>query len=286
MHPPHDSPLGRAAAYPARYDPALLFAIPRAVGRAALGIGAQLPFHGVDIWNAYELSWLDARGKPCVALAELRVPATSPNLIESKSLKLYLNGFNGERFGDAEDLRARMARDLSMAAGEEVAVALTPAGQFAQADFGGLVQCCTLCSTALDGEVIDDLAIDIDDYGPPKAGYLCVAADAREVEESLVSHLLKSNCPVTGQPDWASVQVRYAGPRIDRAGLLRYLASFRNHAEFHEQCVERIFVDLHRQCAPRRLSVYARYTRRGGIDINPWRGDFAERPRNARVARQ
>jgi 7-cyano-7-deazaguanine reductase len=275
MSTPHDSPLGRTAAYPDRYDPALLFPIPRATGRAALGIGASPPFHGVDIWNAYELSWLDAHGKPEVALAEFRVPATSPNLIESKSLKLYLNGFNRERMRDAEELRARLVRDLSMAADADVAVVLLRSDHFAQARLA-----------ELDGEVIDGLAIDIDDYGPPSPRHLRLATDAREVEESLVSHLLKSNCPVTGQPDWASVQIRYVGPRIDRAGLLRYLISFRDHAEFHEQCVERIYMDVRGCCAPARLSVYARYTRRGGLDINPWRCDRADEPPNPRGARQ
>ncbi|MDR2011827.1 MAG: NADPH-dependent 7-cyano-7-deazaguanine reductase QueF [Rhodanobacter sp.] len=275
MIKPHDSPLGRTAAYPDRYDPALLFAIPRAPSRAALGIGAQLPFHGVDIWNAYELSWLDARGKPEVALAQFRVPAASPNLIESKSFKLYLNSFNRERMHDVEALRTRLARDVSMAAGADVAVALTRSDGFAQ-----------MRLAELDGEVIDGLALDIDDYGPPNPQHLRLAADAREVEESLVCHLLKSNCPVTGQPDWASVQIRYAGPRIDRAGWLRYLVSFRDHAEFHEQCVERIYMDVRRCCTPARLSVYARYTRRGGLDINPWRCDRAHDPPNPRSARQ
>ncbi|GAA0712013.1 NADPH-dependent 7-cyano-7-deazaguanine reductase QueF [Dokdonella soli] len=275
MNAPHDSLLGRASAYPDRYDPALLFPIPRAANRAALGMGAELPFHGVDIWNAYELSWLDARGKPEVALAEFRIPATSPNIVESKSFKLYLNSFNRERVGDAEDLRARLMSDLSAAAGSEVTVTLTLPGRFAEAHLA-----------ELDGELIDRLAIDIDDYGPPNAAHLVLAADVRAIEESLVSNLLKSNCPVTGQPDWASVQIRYTGPRIDRTGLLRYLVSFREHAEFHEHCVERIYVDLMRRCAPTQLSVYARYTRRGGLDINPWRRNVAGNPLNLRGARQ
>ncbi len=271
----HHGPLGHSVAYASHYDPGLLFPIPRAANRAQLGIGASLPFHGVDIWNAYELSWLDARGKPEVALAEFRIPATSPAIIESKSFKLYLNSFNSERMRDAEALRARLIEDLSAASGAQIAVALTLPARF------GDVACSELAGTT-----IDDQAIEIDDYGPPNAAHLRLAADAREVEESLTSNVLKSNCPVTGQPDWASVQIRYAGAAIDRAGLLRYLVSFREHAEFHEHCVERIFVDVMQRCAPARLSVYARYTRRGGLDINPWRGTSPETPPNPRGSRQ
>lgn len=267
-------PLGRAVAYPQAYDPGLLFPIARAGKRAELGVAAPLPFVGVDVWNAYELSWLDARGKPVVALAELRVPADSPRIVESKSLKLYLNGYGQTRFDDAEAVRARIAHDLAAATGGEVAVALLPAARFGE-----------LRLRELDGACIDGLDVAIDDYGPPRADYLRTAAGA-DVEEALVSHLLKSNCPVTGQPDWASVQVRYAGAPIDREGLLRYLVSFRLHSDFHEHCVERIFMDVLRRCAPRRLAVYARYTRRGGLDINPFRatpgyGD-AGNPRGAR----
>ncbi len=255
MNTPEDSSLGREVAYPSTYDAGLLFPIPRASGRDDIGIDASaLPFIGHDRWHAYELSWLDARGKPCVATATLTVPCTSPHLIESKSLKLYLNSLNAERFNSAEAVRERIANDLSARAGDEVSVAF---GLPAMDD-----------QTA--GELIDLLDLDIDDYGPPNAGYLS-ADPAHLVEELLVSHLLKSNCPVTGQPDWASLVLAYRGPRIDRAGLLRYLVSFRDHAEFHEQCVERIFQDVSARCAPRALSVEARYTRRGGLDINPWR---------------
>lgn len=270
------SPLGQPVAYASHYDSGLLFAIARAPNRAELGLGSALPFHGVDIWNAYELSWLNERGKPQIALAEFRIPATSPNIVESKSFKLYLNSFNQERLGGIDELHARLVADLSAASGAEVAVALISPQRFAQ-----------VALAPLDGESIDDLDLDVDGYGPPNATYL-LAADAAEgvAEESLVSDLLKSNCPVTGQPDWASVQIRYAGPRIDRAGLLRYLLSFREHAEFHEHCVERIFVDLMRRCAPTTLSVHARYTRRGGLDINPWRSTHAGVPPNPRGARQ
>ncbi|RYD16076.1 MAG: NADPH-dependent 7-cyano-7-deazaguanine reductase QueF [Lysobacteraceae bacterium] len=271
MATPYDSSLGKDTRYPDHYDPALLFPIARAAGRAELGIGEALPFAGVDIWNAYELSWLDLRGKPVVALGEFRVPAHSPNLIESKSFKLYLNGYNRERFADVEQVRARLARDLAVATGSAVDVALAPLSGVA-------------AIARLEGETLDTLAIDIDAHGPPDSALLRSGGEV--VEESLVSDLLKSNCPVTGQPDWASVQLRYAGPRIDRAGLLRYLVSFRDHAGFHEQCVERIFCDVLRQCAPTRLEVYARYTRRGGLDINPWRGTAGADVGNPRLARQ
>ena len=253
MNTPEDSSLGREVAYPSRYDAGLLFPIPRAGARAELGLAGQLPFTGKDRWHAYELAWLDARGKPCVATATLWVPADSPNLIESKSLKLYLNSLNAARFNHADELRARIAADLSACAGAVVAV-----------DFG-----LPPVAEAI-GDSIDGLEVDIDHYGPPRADLL-QADDAQLVTETLTSALLKSNCPVTGQPDWASVDIRYQGPRIDRPGLLRYLASYRDHAEFHEQCVERIFLDLSRHCRCQWLEVEARYTRRGGLDINPRR---------------
>ncbi len=274
MNTPEQSPLGQSTVYADRYEPSLLFPIPRAGKRAEIGVGDTLPFHGVDIWNAYELSWLDARGKPVVAMAEFRVPATSPNIIESKSFKLYLNGFAQERVADAPTLAATLTRDLSLAAGADINVLLSEVG----------AERCALVD--LDGHLLDDQCIDIDHYGPPDANFLKADADAQTVEESLVSHLLRSNCPVTGQPDWGSVQIAYRGAPIDRAGLLRYLISFRTHNEFHEQCVERIYVDVMARCAPERLSVYARYTRRGGLDINPFRSSVPARAVNARGARQ
>ena len=274
MNSPQTSSLGRAVAAPTRYAPELLFAIARAGQRAALGIGSALPFHGVDIWNAYELSWLDLRGKPCVALATLRVPAGSPQLIESKSLKLYLGSFGFERI-ERDDLGARIEADLSGAAGAPVTVALSDPGALTEA----------LALAELAGESLDALELEIDHYGPPRDDFL--TADAQvTVTETLTSALFKSNCPVTGQPDWASVQVRYRGPRIDHAGLLRYLVSYRDHSDFHEACVERIFVDLLARCAPVELSVYARYTRRGGLDINPYRSTGSEAPANPRGSRQ
>ncbi|MCX7512585.1 NADPH-dependent 7-cyano-7-deazaguanine reductase QueF [Frateuria sp. STR12] len=274
MSTPEHSPLGKATAYADRYDPSLLFPIPREHKRVEIGVIDPLPFTGVDIWNAYELSWLDARGKPQVALGEFRVPADSPNIIESKSFKLYLNGFSQEKI-DTPVLVDTLARDLSAAAGAPVEVTLS--GPCAQ----------THAITDLPGELLDDQPLEIDDYGPPKADYLSANHDAEPVEDILLSHLLRSNCPVTGQPDWGSVQIAYRGAPIDRAGLLRYLVSFRTHNEFHEQCVERIFVDLMARCAPMQLTVYARYTRRGGLDINPFRStDPQAVPGNPRGARQ
>lgn len=264
MNTAHDSPLGKTSAGSDHYDPDLLFPIARAHKRAELGLFAALPFRGVDIWNAYELSWLNDNGKPCIAIGEFRIAADSPNLIESKSLKLYLNSFNETRFDDIDDVRAVLARDLTLACGSEVALCLRSGNGCAETRI-----------EALHGESIDGLDIGIDCYGPPQAELLRTAVGAAIVDESLVSHLFKSNCPVTAQPDWASVQIAYRGVPIDRSGLLRYLLSFRRHEDFHEHCVERIFVDLMQRCAPAELTVFARYTRRGGIDINPWRSNCA-----------
>lgn len=254
-------PLGREVGYPDRFDPGLLYPIPRVLGRGALGMAdAPLPFIGHDRWHAYELSWLDARGKPQVATATFLMPADSPNLVESKSFKLYLNSCNNARFADAEALRRQMEADLSAASGAPVSMAF------------GLPEL-----RAPAAESVDGLEIGIDVLGAPAPGLLAIDA-ACEVEETLHSALLKSNCPVTGQPDWADVFIAYRGPRIERASLLRYLVSFRNHAGFHEQCVEQIFRDLDAHCRPRVLSVEARYTRRGGLDINPWRGSRGMTP--------
>ncbi len=272
---PETSTLGQSVAFPSSYDAGLLFPIPRTEARSKLGLDEALPFVGVDLWNAYELSWLDLRGKPQVALAEFRVPATSPNLVESKSFKLYLNSFAQERLANADALRATLISDLSAAAGAPVSVSLI-APTSPQA----------FPVSVLPGELIDGVAITIENYGPPAPELL--KSDAQEtVEETLVSHLFRSNCPVTGQPDWASLQIAYTGPRIDRAALLRYLVSFRTHSDFHEACVERIFLDLRARCAPVKLSVYARFTRRGGLDINPFRAlPGAAMPDNLRLSRQ
>ena len=275
MSSPEHSPLGKTTVYADRYDPSLLFPIPRQGKRDEIGVTAgPLPFHGVDLWNGYELSWLDARGKPMVAVAEFRFPATSPNIVESKSFKLYLNSFAQETVASIDALRETLVRDLSAASGGAVEVTLyTPEA---------------LRGTPIaepDGILLDTMDLDFDSYGPPRADFLALGEG--ETRETLVSHLLRSNCPVTGQPDWGSVQIAYSGRAIDRAGLLRYLVSFRSHTEFHEQCVERIFMDIQARCAPQTLTVYARYTRRGGLDINPFRStDASLRPENPRGARQ
>ncbi len=267
-------PLGKPTAYRDEYDAGLLCPFPRAPKRAELGLEGGLPFQGFDLWNAYELSWLDARGKPVVGLAEFRFPCVSPFLIESKSFKLYLNSFNQTRFAGEADIAATLERDLSRASGTAVSVRLFPATGGDTA-FG-----------TLPGHCLDALDVDIDcyDYAPALlAGAACLEM---MVEETLHSHLLKSNCLVTRQPDWASVLIRYRGPAIDHAALLRYLVSFRRHSEFHEQCVERIFTDLLNHCRPERLTVYARYTRRGGLDINPFRSNFETDIPNWRLVRQ
>lgn len=253
------TPLGKASDYPTQYDPHQLAPLPRALGREVLELSGNLPFTGEDVWTAYELSWLDARGKPIVAIGEFRFPCTSPHLIESKSLKLYLNSLNQERFDSRAQLVQVLQKDLSKAAGESVSVTLFTLTEYRKQ---GL--------TALPGTCIDDLETDIDAYHPDSTLLALKPADAM-VEETLYSHLLRSLCPVTGQPDWATLVVQYQGAALCPESLLRYVVSYRQHQDFHEQCVERIFRDISTHCQPHRLSVHARYTRRGGLDINPWR---------------
>jgi 7-cyano-7-deazaguanine reductase len=270
-----DAPLGHEVAYPDQYDAGLLFPVGRAENRAALGIEQTLPFQGVDLWNAYELSWLDLRGKPNVAIGTFAVPAGTPNIIESKSLKLYLNSLNQTRLPDAAAYAARLRQDLSTAAGGPVSVQLTLPDDFSLARISEPAGVC-----------LDDMDVEISTYTPAPELLKCLP-DAKVVEETLMSRLLKSNCPVTGQPDWGSVQIHYRGPQIDRAALLAYIVSFRQHAEFHEHCAERMFSDIMAACKPAALSVYARYTRRGGLDINPWRATPGEPPPlDMRTARQ
>ncbi|WP_297803037.1 NADPH-dependent 7-cyano-7-deazaguanine reductase QueF [Arenimonas sp. GDDSR-1] len=270
-----DSILGKPAEYTGRYDPRLLFPIARAEAREGLGIHEPLPFFGQDIWNAFELSWLDKSGRPRAGLAEIVVRADSSHIIESKSFKLYLNSFNQTRVGDSERLRQMLVQDLSEACGAPVNVTILPA----TANHAFPID-------LFNGEVIDDLEIDINYYGPPEPLYLSVSGD-NQISESLVSHVFRSNCPVTNQPDWASIQIRYLGRRIEREGLLRYLVSYRTHNGFHENCIEHIFMDLMRQCRPMQLSVYGRFTRRGGLDINPYRcTEGMGMPGNIRLIRQ
>ncbi|MCX8956857.1 NADPH-dependent 7-cyano-7-deazaguanine reductase QueF [Erwinia psidii] len=267
--------LGKPTEYHDIYQPSLLQAVPRSMNREPLGLFPQrLPFHGADIWTLYELSWLNAKGVPQVAVGEVTLDANSINLIESKSFKLYLNSFNQTRFADWDEVRHTLEQDLSHCAQGEVSVALfrlqevegQPIGHFS-------------------GECIDEQDIEIDSY-EFSTTHLSQATQSEVVEEQLVSHLLKSNCLITNQPDWGSVQISYRGPRIRHEALLRYLISFRHHNEFHEQCVERIFNDILRFCQPEKLSVYARYTRRGGLDINPWRSNGTFIPARSRLVRQ
>jgi 7-cyano-7-deazaguanine reductase len=270
--------LGQATPYPDQYDPSLLFPIPRSENRLKLNIkpNQALPFVGVDIWNAFELSWLNKKGKPQIALAEFQVPADSPNMIESKSFKLYLNSFNSARFEDEAEVRERLITDLSAAAGSKITTRIHSTEEVAKK---GMQE--------MSGVLMDRLDIEIDPSLPADATLLAVNESFGPIEQCLVSHLLKSNCPVTGQPDWASVQIRYQGRPILEEGLLRYLIGFRQLGEFHEHCVETIFTDIKRQCKPEKLSVYARYTRRGGLDINPFRTDHnSPWPENIRHARQ
>jgi 7-cyano-7-deazaguanine reductase len=269
----HTSPLGHATVYADGHDPALLFRVERAPLRAELGIEGPLPFRGVDVWTAYELSWLDAAGKPQVAIATFAVPAASPCIVESKSVKLYLTALNQVRFASPDHLADTLRRDLGQATGAAVAVTLTLPDQFA-----------LLPRAEPAGECLDALPVAFERYEPePQA----LRSAGPVVGETLFTRLFRSVCPVTGQPDYASVELRYRGERIDRAGLLRYLVSFRRHPGFHEHCVERIFVDILNRCRPARLAVYARFTRRGGVDINPFRSSDDEVvPVNARTARQ
>ena len=269
--------LGQKTEYKDQYDPSLLQPVPRSLNRTDINISDDaLPFTGYDIWTLYELSWLNKKGLPQVAIGEVRLPASSPNLIESKSFKLYLNSFNQTRFDDWQTIADTLQIDLSRCAGEDVDVTIQPLTDFNDQPIVNFF-----------GECIDDQDIEINDYSF-KPEYLEGAADNDDIVEEIVhSHLLKSNCLITNQPDWGSVRIAYKGNRIDREQLLRYIVSFRNHNEFHEQCVERIFNDIMRFCQPELLTVYARYTRRGGLDINPYRTNMGKTPSdNFRLARQ
>jgi 7-cyano-7-deazaguanine reductase len=267
------SPLGQPGTHPDQYSAALLYAVPRAPQRAALGMGDSLPFTGVDVWTAYELTWLDTAGKPQVALATLEVPVDSPSIIESKSMKLYLGSFAQTRLGGMTEVAATVERDLARTCGARVGVTLRGASAF---DLQSIRE--------LAGNSIDDLRVACDVYDVEPA---LLSANGETVEETLTSRLFRSVCPVTAQPDIASLQISYRGPRIDREALLRYVVSYRCHAGFHEHCVERIFVDVAARCRTEQLTVLGRFTRRGGLDINPFRTNAgAAIPDNVRTARQ
>ena len=270
-----DLTLGKSTAYIADYQPSLLQAVPRSLNRDSLQLDeTKLPFHGEDFWTLYELSWLNENGIPQVAIGDVALPASSLNLIESKSFKLYLNSFNQTRFSDWQSVEQTLIRDLSECAQGDVRVTLHRLSDFAAQPIDDFT-----------GEVIDEQAITVDDYQFNR-DYLHDSTSDESVEETLVSHLLKSNCLITQQPDWGSVMIHYKGKKIDREALLRYILSFRQHNEFHEQCVERIYMDIMALCKPQALTVYARYTRRGGLDINPWRTNQHFSPHNRRLARQ
>lgn len=267
--------LGKETQYHDQYDAGLLQGVPRSLNRDSLSLTAEnLPFHGGDIWTMYELSWLNSKGLPQVAIGHVELDATTENLIESKSFKLYLNSFNQTRFESWDIVEETLLKDLTTCAKGKVNLTIYPLSHFTSqpiVDFAG--------------ECIDEQDIEIDNY-QFDVQWLNESTTDKQVEETLVSHLLKSNCLITNQPDWGSVAIQYKGKKIDREKLLRYLVSFRQHNEFHEQCVERIFHDIMRLCAPETLTVYARYTRRGGLDINPWRSNCEFVPEISRLARQ
>jgi len=269
----HKLPLGETSAYPDKYAPDTLCPISRAESRGSLGLTRNLPFQGVDIWNAWELTWLGSGNCPIVATAEIRVPADSPNIVESKSLKLYLNSFAMSQFSSTAEVAATIGDDLSDCVGSRVDVGVSRLTR------NEARRNSRLAGSSLDSIVVDCDASDVD------ANLLRADRNAI-VDEDLHTHLLRSLCPVTSQPDIGSLQISYRGPKIDRASLLRYVVSYRQHNDFHEACVERIFIDLMARCAPEKLSVYARYQRRGGIDINPYRSNTSGSPLNLRLWRQ
>jgi 7-cyano-7-deazaguanine reductase len=267
------NPLGQATEYPDQYSPELLYAIARIDARLALGLDGDLPFHGVDIWNAWELTWLDNNGLPQAATAEIVVAADSVNIVESKSLKLYLGSFAMSRFESHRDVEAVLTQDLTACSGADVYVTIR---QPASPDSAAV--------SRLPGQSLDTVTVSCDRY---EVSSSLLRADAsRLVTEDLNSDLLRSLCPVTGQPDIASVLVSYRGPQIERESLLRYIVSFRQHQDFHEACVERMFMDIREHCGAEQLTVYARYQRRGGIDINPFRSNFEATAPNSRLWRQ
>ncbi len=265
--------LGKITDYGQSYNPDLLCPLQRAEGREQLGLVVDnLPFYGVDIWHNYEASWLNAKGKPEVAIVQMLFPAESPCLIESKSLKLYFNSLNFKKFDSKSDFTALLTRDLSQAAGVEVTIKLISVEDAADVH-------------RLTGICLDELDIEFNNF-QLNPDYLCCHETSEYVSEVVYSHLLRSNCPVTNQPDWGSLYISYKGRAIDHEGLLRYIVSFREHNDFHEQCVERVFADIMRLCQPEKLTVQAYYTRRGGLDINPFRSNYEQLPSLQRLVRQ
>lgn len=269
-----NSPLGKRSPYIDTYTPSLLFPILRSQNRQKLNITSSLPFKGEDIWHAYEISWLDKYGKPCVALGEFIVPCNTPFLIESKSFKLYLNSFNQSQFDSLNEVANRLQQDLSQAAGDNIQMTLST-----------IKSASIAMAPSFDSICLDSLPVHCDHYDAPQPHYLQTQNEL--AQERVYSDLLKSNCLVTGQPDWASIEISYSGPRISHESLLKYLISFRQHQGFHEDCVEKIFMDILTHCQPSLLSVEAHYTRRGGLDINPFRtNDVNFVPNHKRFYRQ
>nr|WP_230197092.1 NADPH-dependent 7-cyano-7-deazaguanine reductase QueF [secondary endosymbiont of Heteropsylla cubana] len=268
-------PLGKKTSYIQKYSPALLKGIPRNLNYNKLDLSRDKQFfHGKDIWTLYELSWLNKNGIPQIAIGDVQFNCKNKNIAESKSVKLYLNSFNQSIFNDWNEVKYIIKNDLSKISKGNVDVALYKIEELEKKAIGTLLGFC-----------IDDQDIIIRNFEFNNKYLLHSTRDVL-VEETLVSHILKSNCLITNQPDWGSVQIKYSGKKIDHAALLRYLVSFRQHNEFHEQCVERIFHDIMQYCNPKKLSVYARYTRRGGIDINPWRSNTHFIPTKERLSRQ
>ncbi len=268
-----ESPLGQSSVYVETYSPELLFPIPRTLARNKIGMHADLPFDGVDLWSGYEISWINLNGKPEIAMAEFSFPCASPNIVESKSFKLYLNSFNQSQFESINHVQNAIQNDLSRASESNVIVDLFPLSHLKNRileEFSGIC--------------LDSFDIKTDVYEVNKD--FLTAASANIVDEVLYTNLLKSNCLATGQPDWGSALIHYVGPKIDQEGLLKYFISFRRHSGFAEHCVEQIFHDLLIRCRPKQLTVYGRYTRRGGLDINPFRSNFEKAPANIRQFRQ
>lgn len=268
-----EAPLGKKTAYVDVYTPDLLYPVPRTLGREKTGLaGLKLPFEGTDIWTGFEISWLSPKGKPQIAMGEFRFPSSSPFIVESKSFKLYLNSLTHTVFSSVEEVEKAIHDDLSRVIQDEISIQLFDPKKL-KSHF----------LSEFSGYCLDDLDIETSVYDPD-ASFL--SSNGVFVEETLYSDLLKSNCLATGQPDWGSVLIRYAGPKIDREGLLKYIISYRNHSGFAEHCVEQIFSDIHALCKPKWLTVYGRYTRRGGLDINPFRSNFEQAPINLRQWRQ
>ena len=272
-----DTGLGKQTVYADQYDASLLFPIARAKARQNDG---ALAFVGMDLWTAFEISWLNPDGLPQMVIGEFLFPCTSASIVESKSFKLYLNSFIQTQFESRQQVAEILIADLTAAVAAKVEVTLYELGEYN--GFHPISEPNGIC--------VDQQAVVIDCYQPDasllSARVESEAESAADVSEILYSHLLKTNCPVTDQPDWASVYIEYRGAPIDRAGLLKYIVSFRQHQDFHEQCVEKIFSDIMQRCKPAELSVYARYMRRGGLDINPYRSTQQSMPPSYRQVRQ